>query len=295
MFFVRGFISRAKGGHSACLVLFSYFYIVRVGSDHLCCFPRWLPVDHPYFALCPSICQVSRCSSERSWQAGQCHFSDRFVLGRASCMVVMITKSHKAISMVGASACAALKHIARGQILHPFFPCYGVSNRFCKRVLELRNVPVMEGWFYMAKTFVLEVGKILPSWTASLSAPPPALKILVCSWNLACTFKGRFYRRAEGSIPSNTFAYFESWGSNLAWKWFSHIGRPVPWWRWTCQNVVHALLFCQDYQVCQLRLLFPSVYAFLWGLLNSLTPFAATGTLTGQQLICLLFPFSAEH
>jgi len=50
---VRGFISSARGGHSACLVLFSHFYVFRVGSDHLlCCFPCWLPVDQPIFTSC---------------------------------------------------------------------------------------------------------------------------------------------------------------------------------------------------------------------------------------------------
>jgi len=52
--FVCGLFSYARGGQSACLELFSHFYIVRVGSDHLCCFPCWLPVDQPYFTLCPS-------------------------------------------------------------------------------------------------------------------------------------------------------------------------------------------------------------------------------------------------
>ena len=37
------------------LLLFRHFNIVRVESDHLCCFPSWLPVDQPYFALCPSM------------------------------------------------------------------------------------------------------------------------------------------------------------------------------------------------------------------------------------------------
>jgi len=53
--FVHGFGSRVRGGHYACVVLFSHFYVLRVGSDHLCRFPRWLSFDQPYFALCPSM------------------------------------------------------------------------------------------------------------------------------------------------------------------------------------------------------------------------------------------------
>ena len=48
--------SCARGGHSAFLVLFSHFYVViEVGSDHLCCFPCWLLIKQPHFALCPSM------------------------------------------------------------------------------------------------------------------------------------------------------------------------------------------------------------------------------------------------
>ena len=56
--FICGFVSRVRGGHSmhsACLVLLSHFYVIRVGSGHLCCFPCRPPIDQPYFALCPSM------------------------------------------------------------------------------------------------------------------------------------------------------------------------------------------------------------------------------------------------
>jgi hypothetical protein len=60
------------GGRIAFFLLFSHSYIVRVGSDHLCCFPYWLSVGQSYFALCP-FSQFPQCSSEISWQAWQCH------------------------------------------------------------------------------------------------------------------------------------------------------------------------------------------------------------------------------
>jgi hypothetical protein len=39
------------------LVLYSsaIFTSLRVGSDHLCCFPCWLQVDQPHYTFCPSM------------------------------------------------------------------------------------------------------------------------------------------------------------------------------------------------------------------------------------------------
>ena len=79
--FVCRFNSYARGGDIACLVLFSPFYIVRVGSGHLC-FPSWLPVDQPYFALSPSMPSFPLLLN---WQAGQCHSSDWFVIRHHGC------------------------------------------------------------------------------------------------------------------------------------------------------------------------------------------------------------------
>jgi len=75
-------------------------------------------------------------------------------------MVVITTKLHKAIPMVGANACAALKHTL-----------------------------LMVG-FYFIRSF-LATG--CPSDFAA-----GILKILACIWNLACTFKGCFYMVWKG-------------------------------------------------------------------------------------------------
>ena len=71
----------------------------------------WLPVvallTSHYISPSVRLCRIPRCSSERSWQAGQCHSS--YWTG---VLVVVATKLHKGISMVtwGVSAFAALKH-----------------------------------------------------------------------------------------------------------------------------------------------------------------------------------------
>jgi hypothetical protein len=101
--FICGFVSRVRGGHSmhsACLVLLSHFYVIRVGSGHLCCFPCRPPIDQPYFALCPSM-------------------PDFPLLLREDLVM-----------------CCIETYLACGRILLPFFPCYGVSNRLCSNDLE---------------------------------------------------------------------------------------------------------------------------------------------------------------
>jgi len=51
----------------------------------------------------------------------------------AGILAVIATKLHEAIPMVGANACAALKHtllVVGFCFIIRFFPCYGVSSRF---------------------------------------------------------------------------------------------------------------------------------------------------------------------
>ena len=136
--FVRGFVSRARGGHSSSLVLFSQFNVVMVGSDHLCCFPCWLPVDQPYFALCPSM--PSFPLFLREVLAGWTVPFFRSVRTWAGIMVVVTAKLHNAQGNLNGRCkcmCCIEIYLARGWILlHLFFPRYVVSNKFCSKDLE---------------------------------------------------------------------------------------------------------------------------------------------------------------
>jgi hypothetical protein len=82
----------ARGGHSAAglmlevdTVLFPYSSAIftLLGSDHLCCFLCWLPIDQPYFALCLSMPSFLLFLREvlADWTVPSIAW---FVLGRAS-------------------------------------------------------------------------------------------------------------------------------------------------------------------------------------------------------------------
>jgi hypothetical protein len=93
---------------------------------------RWLPVDQPNFALCPSKCQISRCSK-----------LDRAILliglYLAGILVMLTTKLHKAIPIIGANACAAWKHTLL--VVEFYFICsflaMGCPTNFAARILKI--------------------------------------------------------------------------------------------------------------------------------------------------------------
>jgi hypothetical protein len=95
MFLSVGSISRARGGHSACLIFFCHLYVVReVESDHLA-------ASHvAEFPVAP----------QRGLGRLDSAILLVFVCTWAGIMVVVTTKSHKAFPMVGANAYTALKH-----------------------------------------------------------------------------------------------------------------------------------------------------------------------------------------
>ena len=86
-------------------------------------------------------------------------------------------------------------------------------------------------------------------------------------------------------------AYFESWGSSVAWRWFLRMW-PMSWWRWTCsERGACSFNLPRSSGLWAEETLFLPVYTFFWGLFSNPTLFAATG----QQPTCSWFPFSAEQ
>jgi hypothetical protein len=133
-------ISRARGGHSACLVLFSHFYIVSIGSDHLCCFPCWLPVDQPYFALCPSISAEFPVAPQ--WGPGRLGSAILLLLCTwAGILVVVTTKLHK-VTPICANACATLGRtlLVVGFYFIGSFLAMWRSKYSAARILKIRHM-----------------------------------------------------------------------------------------------------------------------------------------------------------
>ena len=86
-------------------------------------------------------------------------------------------------------------------------------------------------------------------------------------------------------------AYFESWGSSVAWRWFLRMW-PMSWWGWTCsERGACSFNLPRPSSLWVEETLFLPVYTLFWGLFSSPTLFAATG----QQPTCSWFPFSAEQ
>jgi hypothetical protein len=106
-------------------------------------------------ALCPSMPNFPLLLMIREVLAGWTVPSFGLVCTWAGIMIVVTTKLHKVIPLVRADACAALKHT----------------------LLVIR--------FYFIRSFL--------SMGCPTDFAARILKILACSWNLACTFKGCFH------------------------------------------------------------------------------------------------------
>ena len=101
----------------------------------------------------------------------------------------------------------------------------------------------------------------------------------------------KLLRPIVGSDGSCDRAYFESWGSSVAWRWFLRMW-PMSWWRWTCsERGACSFNLPRPSSLWAEETLFLPVYTFFWGLFSYPTLFAALG----QQPICPWFPFSAEQ
>ena len=91
------------------LVLYSsaIFTSLRVGSDHLCCFPCWLQVDQPHYTFCPSMPSFPLLLRELAgWKVPFFWL----VYTWTGIMLVITTKLRKAIPMVDANASTALNY-----------------------------------------------------------------------------------------------------------------------------------------------------------------------------------------
>jgi len=83
-------------------------------------------------------------------------------------------------------------------------------------------------------------------------------------------------------LVDSACAYFESWGSSVAWRWFLRMW-PMSWWRWTCsERGACSFNLPRPSSLWAEETLFLSVFTFFWGLFSSPTLFAATG----QQPTC---------
>jgi len=78
----------------------------------------------------------------------------------------------------------------------------------------------------------------------------------------------------------------------LAWRWVSCMWPPMPWGRWTCsEREVHALLFCQDHQVCELMSwgnIFHFCLHLFWRTFQQPNPFCCNRSTTNLFMISFL-------
>ena len=105
---------------------------------------------------------------------------------------------------------------------------------------------------------------------------------------------------SEEFDPADACAYFESWGSSVAWRWFLRMW-PMSWWRWTCSERGACSLICQDHRVCELRKHFSFLFSPLFEDFSAAQPFLLQQV--NNQLVhdflsqqkTRLFLFLSEH
>jgi hypothetical protein len=113
----------------------------------------------------------------------------------AGIMVVITTSLHKAIPRVGANACAALKHSRS----------WSDSNSFVLSLLwSVQQTSSVHPFYFIRSFFAIGCPT---NFAARI------LKILACSWNLACAFKGCFiwYRRTHLMALGFQWTKYCSW------------------------------------------------------------------------------------